>query len=442
MPVPNFVAYKWSVGTTDEGYGTTLGADGMAAYRAGLARLQRMDGGYAQAFRAAADADPGACLPHIALALVGAGTPGIDVTAHLRAAKATGAAGDERERSLAGIATTRAASGQLAVEPLAVRHLARWPRDVLALSVLVPVMSWSGRPGAVEELNALVEQVWRQAGPSWWHDGLLAFVRQEQGRLDEAAELADRSFAVEARAGHAAHARAHVHYETGDHAAGHAWLGAWSAALDADSPYAGHLSWHLALHELAGGDVDAARERWAKDLAPGRLGAAAGFREVIDGGSLLWRLRLRGAALDEAAADEHAADRTAELARALLSAPQAFLLLHVALAAAAASDTGLLEDLLAGLAGGAPYVRELIEPVAVALGALVEGRPGEAADALERLGGEVHRFGGSRAQRDVIEETRLAALLGAGRADQARALLRQRLDRRPSPADSALLASS
>lgn len=412
---------------TGGGYAVTIGADGLVAYGDGLLRLQRMDGGYAEAFRDAVERDPGACLPHIALALVGAGTPGIDVAAHLRAVSSTAPGGNERERSLAGVVTARASAGQLAAEPLAVRHLRQWPRDVLAMSVLVPAMSWSGRPGAVAELSSLVEELSGLVGPDWWLDALLAFVRQEQGRLDEAGALAERSFAAEPRSGHAAHARAHVHYETGDHAAGHRWLDGWSASLDPRSPYAGHLSWHLALHELGAGDLESARARWARDLAPGRPGSVPGFREVIDGGSLLWRLRLAGVPDDGASGASGGS--TSQLARQLLLAPEAFLQLHVALAAAAAGDVALLDDILAGLDVAPAYLRELLLPVAQALRALVEGRPGEAADALVRLLPEVGRFGGSRAQRDVIEETCLAALLGAGRGAEAGGLLRERLDR-------------
>ena len=66
-----------------------------------------------------------------------------------------------------------------------------------------PGRSWSGRSPAY--------------GDDWWFTGLLAFVRQEQGRFDEAMELSCRSLAEEPGAGHSAHARAHAHYETGDH---------------------------------------------------------------------------------------------------------------------------------------------------------------------------------------------------------------------------------
>jgi hypothetical protein len=42
------------------------------------------------------------------------------------------------------------------------------------------------------------------------------------------------------------------------------------------------------------------------------------------------------------------------------------------------------------------------------------------------------RIGGSRAQRDLIENTLLAAYLKAGSVDQAKALVANHTDRRPS----------
>ena len=45
------------------------------------------------------------------------------------------------------------------------------------------------------------------------------------------------------------------------------------------------------------------------------------------------------------------------------------------------------------------------------------------------------RIGGSGAQREIVEDTLLVALMRDGQADKARALLDRRLHRRPSPRD-------
>jgi hypothetical protein len=52
------------------------------------------------------------------------------------------------------------------------------------------------------------------------------------------------------------------------------------------------------------------------------------------------------------------------------------------------------------------------------------------------MAGEVARIGGSGAQREVVEDTLLVALIRSGEAAKARALLDERLHRRPSPRDT------
>ncbi|MDP9239100.1 MAG: hypothetical protein M3O55_00425 [Actinomycetota bacterium] len=49
-------------------------------------------------------------------------------------------------------------------------------------------------------------------------------------------------------------------------------------------------------------------------------------------------------------------------------------------------------------------------------------------------------MGGSPAQREVVEDTLLFALVEAGRFDEAKTLLSRRLDRRPSPREQARIA--
>ncbi len=96
----------------------------------------------------------------------------------------------------------------------------------------------------------------------------------------------------------------------------------------------------------------------------------------------------------------------------LMTRPRtAFAALHVAVARAAAPD-------LPGLAG----------------------RAGAAADALRDVLPALWRVGGSAAQREVVEDTLLFALVEAGRFDEAKTLLSRRLDRRPSPREQARIA--
>jgi len=51
------------------------------------------------------------------------------------------------------------------------------------------------------------------------------------------------------------------------------------------------------------------------------------------------------------------------------------------------------------------------------------------------LSGRLWGLGGSDAQREFVEDTRIAALLASGRCLEAQRLLDDRIDRRPSPRD-------
>ncbi|MBL8326145.1 MAG: hypothetical protein JNJ89_14430 [Rubrivivax sp.] len=57
-----------------------------------------------------------------------------------------------------------------------------------------------------------------------------------------------------------------------------------------------------------------------------------------------------------------------------------------------------------------------------------------AIESLERARPEAVRIGGSRAQRDLVEETLVAAYLHAARPEEARRLVAQRVHRRPAVA--------
>jgi len=286
-----------------------------------------------------------------------------------------------------------------------------------------------------EQAWDLVEGLAPAYGDDWWYAGMLAFMRQEQERWDEAAELSARALAVEPSAGHAVHARAHVHFETGDHVNGLAWLDRWIMTSGPSAHHGAHFSWHAALHELALGDDAALRRRYDAQLAPPRV---AGPRVLVDSASLLWRAHLEDvwdgplpvtAVLDAAGPG-------------LLDAPPSpFVALHAAVALAAADDAPGLERLQRYAAVDArPLLRTAIAPLARGLAAYVEGRFDDAATILLPLGVPISRVAGSAAQREVVQDTLLHALLNASRLEEAQVLLERRLDRRPSRRDLCQLA--
>ena len=162
---------------------------------------------------------------------------------------------------------------------------------MLAVSAAVPTIAFSGVTDVQQEAWDLVEGLAPAYGDNWWYRSLLAFVRQDQGRYDEAGQLSEAVLALEPAAGHAVHARTHVFYETGAHEAGLRWLDPWITTCGRHATHRAHFSWHAALHELATGDGDAVRRRYLGQLAPP---VVTGVRGLVDSASLLWRCEVTG----------------------------------------------------------------------------------------------------------------------------------------------------
>lgn len=411
-------------------YGLPLSTttDAAEAYGEALHRVLCLRSGADAAMTDAVDRDPGFALGHAGLALLGHEWElDLDVDASLdRAARAVVRRGDERERGFVRAVIARV-RGDDPTSSALVRHIDAYPEDALAVSVAVPTIAFHGAAVPPEETWALVEGLAPAYGRDWWYSGLLAFVRQEQERWDEAAGLAEQALDVEPRSGHAVHARAHVYYETGAHEHGLAFLDAWIGSCGESVSHRAHFSWHAALHELALGDDDAVRRRYARQLAPPHV---HGVRALVDSTSLLWRCALAGMWDGPPVRDVLSTVDPELLARP----PTAFVAVHAAMALTAVADAAGLSRLRAHAAGRAD-LRDVVEPITGALVDLVEGRCAAAAATLWSLQDRVPRLGGSAAQREIVEETLLYALVQAGRNDDARRLLRRRLDRRPSTRD-------
>ncbi|MGP4111447.1 FAD/NAD(P)-binding protein [Streptomyces sp. 4N509B] len=405
-------------------------ASAAAAYRAGLDRLLKVRAGAADCFTRAVALDPGFALGHAALALVGheAGAA-VDVPRALAdAQRAVRERACERERAFVDVVTRRVTGrdGDAAL----VRYLDAYPGDALALAVAVPTIAFSG----VTDLDSgaargLVERCAPAYGGHWFPASLLAFVRQEEGRYDEAAELARGALAAEPASGHAVHALTHVYYETGAHARGRDWLDGWIGDRGRGASHRAHFAWHVALHELALDDSESVRRRWFSQLSPERVG---GVRALVDSGSLLWRARLAGCWTGK----QPVGDVLAAVEREILERPATpFTALHSALALSCAGDLPALRRLRGHAADADPVQREVVAPLCDALAAVVEERWSDAVAGLERVRPLLRRVGGSAAQREVVEDTLLYALVSGGRGEAARRLLQSRLDRRDSPAD-------
>ncbi len=331
--------------------------------------------------------------------------------------------GTDRERSHVE-AVARHVAGDSA--PL-VAHLRRHPTDALLLSVAVPTIAFAGVTTVPQDAWEIVERCAPAYGDDWWFTGLLAFMRQEQGRFDEAMELSRLSLDIEPGAGHSAHARAHAHYETGDHTGGLAWMDGWITGAGAQVDSLCHFSWHAAMHELSLGDLDAVRVRYDTQLRPE---PGMGCRSLVDSGSLLWRWALTPGSRAVPGIDEV----LAVVDESLLTRPQSpFMAMHAAVALCAAEDASGLATLARSCASRTDLTHvEVTAPLALALRRLVLGDPSGAADAIAAV--EPRAVAGRRERRPARGRRGDQDL----RADQGRPVRRGADRHRPAPGPAAL----
>lgn len=424
---------------------TTAADAARDSYVRGVGLLLTANGGAEAALRQALDADPDFALAHAALAR--------HHQLHGRIAAARASIG--RAEALARQATPReeehvrilalAIGGQAAAALGALRaHLDLYPLDALALSLALGVYGLIGFSGRVDhhaEQRALLEELHPHWPEDGWFLGYLGWSLAETGEPGRGAATVERALALLPRNANAAHGLAHAHVELGDARAGHRFLSAWIEDYDPAGILHCHLNWHLALWELDRGDVGSAQARFRTHMHPDRS-TAPPMPLLADAASFLWRCRLHDVGVQ---AQDWAAV-AAFATRAFPAAGLAFADLHAAMADAAAGNPGALEDRIAQLedrVAAATLPQGPVVPVLCrAVAAYAAGDDDRAIALLEAARPDLPRIGGSHAQRELFEDTLIAACLRADRRNRARELLAARLARRPRAQDGRWLAAA
>ena len=259
--------------------------------------------------------------------------------------------------------------------------------------------------------------------------GMYAFGLEECGEYERAEEAGRRCVALERRDCWGWHAVTHVlemQNRTGD---GIRWLRSDPDAWSQDSFFAVHNWWHLALFHLEQGDVAEVLR-----LADGPIFGARSqvMLDMLDASALLWRLWLRG--VDVGDRWDALADNWAPVAGA---GNYAFNEFHAMMAFVGSgrndAQQAVIESLRKAAAGAtdtAAFAREVGLDAALAFQAFGEGRYADTVKLLRPLRSYAHRFGGSHAQRDVIDLTLIEAANRSQQRSLASALAAERLARR------------
>lgn len=325
-------------------------------------------------------------------------------------------------------------SGQAVAALAAIRvHVGTWPRDALVLSLAANqggLIGMSGLAGREQGLIDFLDPLAPHYGEDWWFEAHHGMALSEIGQHDAARPKIERSLSQFQRNAYAAHAFAHLCYETGELNSGIAFMRDWLPLYDRGGGLFGHLNWHLGLFELHAGDLQAGL-RLYNDAFCSDDHRGAVHQKLSDSSAFLWRSELAGHPRDHARWA-----KLVEYAREKLPRPGFSLAdWHVALAYAAVGDDAALESWIAGIeelisAGRYPS-GSTIPVVARAFAAFQRGDHAAAIDLIVPMLPERERMGGSRAQVDLVEATLLRAYLNAGREAEAQNLLAAR---RPGPA--------
>lgn len=408
---------------------TTASSEARDAYVAGVDLSLSANRGAEGEFRRAIACDAGLAVAYAALART------LQIEHKPEEAKAVVARARElasilphRERSHVNALATVVDGGSVAGLAAVKEHLATYPRDAMVLAPCTGVfglIGFSGRAGREAELLAFLTPFADVYGQDWWFTSALAFAQVEVGEIERARTTIERSLAHYPRNAHGAHIRAHVYYEAGEREAGLAYLQDWWRDYPKESLLHCHVTWHIALWQLALGRRE---EAWCLYRAHLRPGASTGppINTLSDCASFLLRAEMAG----EAREPELWAELSRYASQWFPSPGIAFADVHGALAHAFAGDADALARIVGRAKGPA---RDVVAPLARAFSAFSRSDWPAAGAELEAIMSSHERIGGSRAQRDLIEYALVVCLLRVGRAEEARGLIAGR--RRRSGAD-------
>ncbi|HZC13491.1 MAG TPA: tetratricopeptide repeat protein [Thermoleophilaceae bacterium] len=411
-------------------------------YRDGVDLLLSAWPGAADALEEATAADPDFAFAHAARARLHAirAEPAEARRRIAAAAELVARHGTERERSHVEVLSLAVHGRPAEALERALAHADTWPRDVLVLSLPLGAFGLFAFSGMADHDQARVDLCERHArhfgADDWWFLTYRGWSHAENGAVEHGRALTERAYGLRKNNANAVHALSHAMHEGGAGEDAERLIAGWLPGYDRSGTLHGHIAWHAALGALERGDAERARAIYAEHVQPS-VSAGMPVNVVSDTASFLWRLQAYGhavpAGLWQAAA--------AYAGRAFPEAGFPFADAHMAILDAATGDREAVERRAAALTrlveAGALAAGLVVPAICRAALAFAEEDYAGCAGILEPVAAEVVRIGGSGAQREMLEDMLLLALMRGGEAAKARALLDRRLHRRPSPRDAA-----
>ena len=407
--------------------------DGLAHFERAAHELRCFIGDPLATIERALAASPAMTMAHVLrgwLHLLGTEPGGLPVARECAAAAAALPATDRERRHVEAmrlVAHGRWRESGRVLEDLSARH----PRDALALGVGHQVDFFTGDSRMLRDRIARALPAWSPDMPGY-HAllGMHAFGLEETGDYEQAERQGRRCVELEPRDGWGWHAVAHVMEMRNRPHEGIAWLEPGAPVWSNESFFAVHNWWHLALFHLERDDVDEVLKLFDGPIFGARSTVVI---DLVDATAMLWRLQLRG--VDVGDRWQAVADNWAPIAGA---GNYAFNDMHAMMAFVGSGrrdgQSTVLSAQRRALDAGddsADFAREVGSAATRAMQAFGDGDHAQAASLLRTIRSRAHRFGGSHAQRDVIDLTLIEAALRGGDAALAGALAAERQALRP-----------
>jgi tetratricopeptide (TPR) repeat protein len=274
--------------------------------------------------------------------------------------------------------------------------------------------------------------------PHWTRDdatrgfllGMYAFGLEEMGHYGEAEAAAREALDGNPRDAWAVHALAHVLEMQGRTEEGIDFLESTSKNWAPGNGLAFHNWWHLAIFNLDRRNFARALELYDRSIHPEPSEVAM---ELVDAASMLWRLQVSGHDVGK-----RWDDIVAVWEQQTQDGYYAFNDLHAMMAFVSTDRRDAVDRLLATLERRAKdddsnglMTREVGLPACQAFDAFSRGQYDRTVDLLRSTRLVANRFGGSHAQRDVLDWTMIEAALRGGRHGLAEAIANERVARKP-----------
>ncbi|GLT01616.1 tetratricopeptide repeat protein 38 family protein [Sphingobium jiangsuense] len=420
---------------------STVSAKAAALYRDGVDMMLSAWPGAAEALDAAIAADPDFALAHAARARLHAlRAEPREAEARIAVAAAKAAAnGSTRENNH--IAVLRLAIAGQSREALteALAHADRWPRDRIILGLPLGAFGLFAFSGMIDHNQAKAALCARHQAAfpedDWWFLTYHGWSLAENGEVSRGRAMLEHAIELRRENANGVHGLAHALFEGGAGESAGALIADWLPDYDRSGVLHGHLAWHAALAALERGDAASALVLYTDRVQPS-VSLGMPINIVSDAASLLWRIQAYGHGVPDCLWQ----DAASYARRAFPKAGHAFVDPHMAMLEAATGDSAALGQRIATLdemcASGTLSAGAVVPAICRAAMAFANENYSACARILEPLAAEAARIGGSNAQREIVEDMLLIALMRADETKKARVLLDRRLHRRPSPRDT------